>query len=409
MKTIKKTFLLVACAALVLTFAACDKVKSLVSGDEAAAPLAAEAKQQVFPAHIYEVRFSERDLTQNLPGRVDAVRCADVRARVQGVLLERRFEEGKQVQKGQSLFLIDPAEILASKAAAEAQLAAASANLESAQLVFERFQKVIGKGGVSQQDYDNARIAVATAKAGVLQAQAALQTININLGYTEVVAPISGIVGAAQVTEGALVGPAMQSPLAVIQQMDPIYFDFTQSATDQLELRAAIKSGRVEQVDENSVPVELVLADGSVYPYKGKLKFSEVTIDRTTGMYKLRAEFENPEHILLPGMFARARICQGVDKEAILIPQEMLIVGSAGKAMAFVLGENNIVQVRQVLIGEMVGNKFSVKSGLKPGDRLVADGLIQIGMMLRSGPVTIIPLPPEGAAEENAVPAGAEK
>ncbi len=395
---IKKTFLIGACALMAFAVVGCDKSKTENSAAENSA--AAETKQQ-FPAQVLEVRFSERAMVQNLPGRVDAVRSADVRARVPGILLERRFEEGGKVEKGQSLFLIDPAELQADKAAAEATLAAAKIKLESAEIVFNRFQKVIAKGGVSQQDYDDARIAVDSAKAGVLQAEAALRTININLEYTEVVAPISGIIGAAQVTEGALVGPTMTSPLAVIQQMDPINFDFSQSATEQLALRRAIKEGRVEKMDESTVQVELLLEDGTIYSHKGKLKFSEVTIDKTTGMYKLRAEFENPENILLPGMFARARICQGVNKQAILVPQEALIMGAAGKATAFVLDEINTVTPRQVFVEEMVGNQFLIKSGLKPGDRLVTDGLIQIGMMLRRGPVTVIPKPYEAAGTQS--------
>lgn len=394
MKMIKKTFLLSACAAMLFAGTGCEKIKSWFGGD-AGQQTAGTQQQQMFPAHVYNVQFCERKLIQKLPGRINAVRTADVRARVQGILLERRFEEGGRVEKDQSLFLIDPAELQASKAAAEANLAAAKTRLESAELVFARFQKVIDKGGVSQQDFDNARIAVDAAKAGVMQAEAALKTVDINLGYTEVTAPISGIVGAAQVTEGALVSPSMASPLAVIHQLNPIHFDFSQSATEQLALRRAIAEGRVAKIDENAVEVELLLEDGSVYPFKGKLKFSEATIDMTTGMYKLRAEFENPDNILLPGMFARAVVCQGVDKEAILVPQEALIVGAAGKATAFVLAEDNSVQVRQVLLEDMVGDKFSVKSGLKPGDRLVSDGLIQIGMMLRRGPVTIVSMPYE--------------
>ena len=374
----KKTFFAAAFAALAgtLAFTGCDDKKAAAAAPKGPAEVAVT---------IETVNFSEHQMVQELPGRIDAVRLADVSARVTGILLERKFEEGAKVEKDQVLFQIDPAPLQAARDAAAAQVEVAKANLNGAEITFKRFSELLPTGGVSRQNYDDAMIAVDTAKAALLAAEAQLKSAEINLGYATVTAPISGIIGAALVTEGGMVSGNALTKMAVIQQMDPINFDFTRSATSFLELRKAIAAGTVEKIDENTVPVQLVLEDGTVYEHAGKLKFSEVTVDKSTGMYTLRAEFPNPDNLLLPGMFARATLLEGVNKQAILVPQKAVALGTAGKATIFTVGENDMVIPRPITIGKMADGNWTVTDGLKPGDRIVTDGMIAIGMALQQG------------------------
>lgn len=396
--TIKKTFFLSALAALTgtLAFTGCEKKEE-------------KAPQQTgpvsVPVTIQTIAYQEQKIEQELPGRVDAVRLADVSARVTGILLEQKFDEGSKVEKGQVLFQIDPEPLEAARAAAEAQVGVAKANLSGAEITFKRLSELVTTGGVSRQDYDNAMIAVESAKAALKVAEAQLKSAEINLGYASVTAPITGMIGAALVTEGALVSGNALTQMAIIQQMDPINFDFTRSAKDLLELRRAIAEGRVQKIDENTIPVKLILEDGSEYPHAGKFQFSEVTVDKTTGMYTLRAEFPNPDNLLLPGMFARAVLSEGVDKQAILVPQKAVSLGTAGKATIFTVGEGDVVIPRQITIGKMVGENWTVLSGLKPGERIAADGLIAIGMAFRGGPGTIVKAVPATKKAEDAAPA----
>lgn len=356
-----------------LAFSGCDK-----SDGAAAAP----QQPTELPVPVETVAYREREIVYTLPGRVDAVRLADVSARVTGILLERKFEEGAKVEKGQLLFQIDPDPLIAARDAAAADLAGAEAALEGAQITFKRYSELVETGGVSRQSYDDSRVAVDSAKAGVLAAKAALKTAEINLSYAYVTAPITGIIGAALVTEGGIVSGNSLTKMAVIQQMDPINFDFTQSAKSLLELRAAINAGTVKKIDEETVAVKLLLEDGSTYPYAGKLKFSEVTVDKTTGMYKLRAEFPNPDNTLLPGMYARAVLSAGVDKHTIYVPQKAVTLGTAGKATIFVVDGNDMITTRSIQISEMAGTDWIVTDGLKEGERYAATGLIAIGQAL---------------------------
>ena len=376
----QKFFFFAALTALAgtLAFSGCDEKKE----NAATQP----AGPTPVPVTVETVEYRERELVQEFPGRVDAVRLADVSARVTGILLERKFEEGAKVEKGQVLFQIDPDPLLAARDAAAAQLAGAKAQLESAEITFKRYSELVDSGGVSRQDYDNARIAVDSSKAAVLSAEANLKTAEINLGYASVTAPITGVIGAALVTEGGLVSGNALTQMAVIQQMDPINFDFTRSSTNLLELRRAIAAGTVQKLDDDTVAVKLVLEDGSEYPHAGKLKFSEVTVDKATGMYKLRAEFPNPDNLLLPGMYARAVLSEGVDKQAILVPQQAVTLGTAGKASIFVVGEGDKVSTRSIQVGQMLGDSWVVTSGLKAGERYAADGVLAIGQALARNP-----------------------
>ena len=369
--------------------------------------VAAEKKgPQMFPAGVMKLELASRTLKEELPGRVDAVRMAEVRARATGILLERKFVEGDSVKKGQELFRIDPAELEATLDSARASLASAKTSLESAEIIFKRMSELAPVGGVSQQEYDNARIAVASAKAGVLGNEAAVKNAEIALGYATVVSPIDGVIGEAFETEGALVSAAQATKLATVRQMDPVYFDFSQSGKKQLELRRAVKEGRAELLG-GDVKVVLLLEDGTEYAHAGTLKFSDISVDATTGMFKLRAEFPNPEHTLLPGMFARAVLVEGVDKHSILVPQKAVTRGTAGKATIFKLDKDDFVRVQPIEAKEMDENgNWVVTGGLEAGDRIVTDGIIQIGMMLPAGPVKIIPQDPNGPT---VMPGAAEK
>ena len=402
----QKFFFFAALTALAgtLAFSGCDEKK------ENAAPQ--PAGPTPVPVTVETVEYRERELVQEFPGRVDAVRLADVSARVTGILLERKFEEGAKVEKGQVLFQIDPDPLLVARDAAAAQLAGAKAQLESAEITFKRYSELVNSGGVSRQDYDNARIAVDSSKAAVLSAEANLKTAEINLGYASVTAPITGIIGAALVTEGGLVSGNALTQMAVIQQMDPINFDFTRSSTNLLELRRAIAAGTVQKLDDDTVAVKLVLEDGSEYPHAGKLKFSEVTVDKATGMYKLRAEFPNPDNLLLPGMYARAVLSEGVDKQAILVPQQAVTLGTAGKASIFVVGEGDKVSTRSIQVGQMLGDSWVVTSGLKAGERYAADGVLAIGQALARNPEgvkAVAPAPADAAPAEAGAPVPAAK
>lgn len=391
-----KSFFVTALAALAGTFAftGCDEKKAADQMPKGPAEVAAT---------VETVKFEEVKIVRELPGRFDAVRLADVSARVTGVLLERKFEEGGTVEQGEVLFQIDPAPLQAARDAAAAQVEVAKANLNGAEITFKRYSDLIKTGGVSRQNYDDAMIAVDTAKATLLAAEAQLKSAEINLSYASVTAPISGIIGAAFVTEGGMVSGNALTKMAVIRQLDPINFDFTQSATALLELRKAIAAGTVEKIDGDSIPVKLVFDDGSVYEHTGKLKFTEVSVNEETGMYTLRAEFPNPDNLLLPGMFARAVLEEGVNKQAILVPQKAVSLGTAGKATIFTIDENDMVRPRSIQIGKMEGDSWTVKEGLKPGDRIAADGLIAIGMALsqsgEAGVKIVAPKTEEKAAE----------
>src|SRR5688572_7483984 len=259
-------------------------------------------------------------VTNELPGRIDAIRVAQVRARVAGILQKRVFVEGADVKAGETLFEIDPAPFKANFASAQASVAKAEASLKQARAVAERFKSLIAAEAISRQEYDNAIAAAQEDEAEVQVAKAAVTTATLNLGYATVTAPISGRIGRAVVTEGALVGQNETTPLATIQQIEPVYFDFAQSSTDVLRLRRALESGAVKSVAPGAAQVTLLLEDGSVYQHPGKSLFSDITDDPNTGMLALRAEFPNPERLLLPGMFARGRVEQAVNEDAITAP-----------------------------------------------------------------------------------------
>jgi membrane fusion protein (multidrug efflux system) len=345
-------------------------------------------------------------LTTELPGRIDPVNVAQVRARVDGVVLHREFRQGAEVKAGDLLFQIDPAPFQAAYDSANASLAKAEASLTSAQQLADRYQPLIKIHAVSKQDFDNAVSAAAQAKADVLAAKAALETATINLGYTKVTSPIDGRIGAALVTEGALVSQSAATEMAVVQQLNPIYFDFTESSTEGLKLRQALAAGKLKSIVPGEAKVTLLLEDGTTYPHPGKLLFSDITVDPTTGMITLRAEFPNPDDLLLPGMFARARMEQAVDRNAITVPQRGVTYGSDGRPSVMVVTTNQVAEVRPVTVSSALGNQWIITSGLQAGDQVILSGLQKVKPGMTVKPV---PFVDEATNAPAAGSAGAEK
>lgn len=341
-------------------------------------------------------------IVNELPGRLEATRIAEVRARVAGIVLQRAFREGSDVKAGQLLFKIDPAPFQADYNSAKANLERDEANLYQARMLAERYEPLVKANAVSKQEYDNAVASYKQAQAAVSATRAALDRAKLSLDYATVTAPISGRIGRALVTEGALVGQGEVTPLAVIQRLDPVYANFTQSVAQLSQLRAAFDSGKIKQVAPNEARVSLVLDDGSRYPLTGKLLFSDVTVDQSTGQVTLRAEFPNPNNVLLPGMYVRVRVEQGIDEAALTVPQQAVQRGANGDASVYVVGAENKIEPRPVKTGAAVGDRWIVTQGLKPNDVVVVEGFQKV----RPG-AQVKPVPWKPAAEPApAQPAG---
>jgi len=326
--------------------------------------------------------------TVELPGRVNAVREAEVRARATGILMKRLFEEGADVTADQVLFEIDPAPLQASYDSAKASLAKAEATLEQAQAKAKRNDALVKINGVSQQAYEDARASALQSEADELAAKAALETAALNLGYTKVTAPISGRIGKALITEGALASASDATKMAVIRQLDPIYVDFTQSSAEMLKLRRSLESGKIQGVSQKEVKIVLLLEDGTTYTETGRLVFSDISVDENTGSVILRGEFPNPEKILLPGMFVRGRVDVAVEDQAVTVPQRGVSREANGQASVLVVNAQNQVEQRSIQTGSASGDKWIVTSGLQAGDRVVVDGLqkIRVGATVKPVP-----------------------
>ncbi|MFF7707095.1 efflux RND transporter periplasmic adaptor subunit [Pseudomonas sp. NPDC007930] len=367
---------LVSAIALATLLSGCNK--------EQAAPAAAPTPQ----VGVVTLQPRTVNLSSDLPGRTSAYRAAEVRPQVDGIILKRLFKEGSDIKAGQQLYQIDPSTY-------EATLANAQASAEQYRSLANRYRQLIDEQAVSRQEYD-------TAHAQQLQAEAQVKTAQINLRYTKVLAPIDGRIGRSAVTEGALVSNGQTTALATIQQLDPIYVDVTQSYTDMLKLRRALDSGQLQKAGDNAAKVNLKLEDGSQYPLDGKLEFSEVSVDETTGSVTLRAVFPNPDHLLLPGMFVHARLPAGIAQQAILAPQIGVTRDLKGNPTAMVVTADNKVEQRQLKSSRTIGTDVLVEDGLKAGDKVIVEGL----QFVKPG-ATVNPHEAQAAAAANAPAANA--
>jgi membrane fusion protein (multidrug efflux system) len=327
-------------------------------------------------------------LQTELPGRVSALRVAQVRARVSGVVLQRLFREGSEVREGQLLFQIDPAPYRASLDSAEASLAKAQANVAQASAQVERNKPLVEAKAISQQDFTTLLTTQKQAEADLAAAKAAVQTARINLNYASVVAPISGRIGQSLVTEGALANASEATQLAVVQQTSAVYVNFTQSSAEVLRLRKAIAAKQLRAAGDGSVPVRIVLEDGSELPKPGKLLFSDLTVDATSGQITLRAEVPNPDGLLLPGQYVRVRLSQAEAPAAILLPQQAVTRSNQGDSVQ-VVGEGGKPSVRPVKVGSAQNNQWVILDGLKEGDQVIVDGFQK--MMVPGAPVKPVP------------------
>ena len=396
-KVVARSAVLAGAVVLALSLlAACGQKPAEGAGPGAGAPP---------PAEVGVVTVAPRavGLATELPGRLEASRVAQVRARAAGILQKRLFNEGSEVKAGQPLFQIDSAPYQASAASARAVLARAEANLTQAAAQAERYKPLMEANAISKQDFINAVAAQKTAEADVASARAALQTAQINLGYAAVTSPIAGRIGRALVTEGALVGQGEATQLAVVQQINPIYVNFTQSTTDVLRLRKAVESGQYKRAGGDGASVRVVLEDGSVYGSVGKLLFTDLSVDPSSGQVTLRAELPNPAGLLLPGMYVRVRIEQAQAEAGIVVPQQAVTRGSTGDTV-MVVGADGKVAPRPVKIGASVDGQWVVLDGLKTGEQVMVDGFQKLR---GNAPVKAVPWNPAAPGAAGAAPAPA--
>ncbi|MBO0369445.1 efflux RND transporter periplasmic adaptor subunit [Pseudomonas shirazensis] len=347
----------------------------LAGCDSAAKP---DDKAPPAQVRVETVQAQPLAITSELSGRILAPRTAEVRARVAGVLLKRVYREGSDVKQGDVLFLIDPAPFKADLDSARATLARAEATRYQARLQDQRYGELVTDKAVSRQEYDNAHAALLQADAEVAQAKAALDRARLSLGYATVTAPIAGRIGRALVTEGALVGQNESTPLATIQQLNPIHADVTQSTRELTALRRALRAGELSQVGEDQAKATLIQDDGSAYPLPGKLLFSDISVDPSTNQITLRSEFPNPDLDLLPGSYVRVRLEQAVQPRGISVPQRAILRDSAGVAKVMLVDQQAQVVAREVVLGNAQGDRWIVNEGLQPGDRVVIEGLQHI-------------------------------
>jgi membrane fusion protein (multidrug efflux system) len=365
-------------------------------------PAAAGGPPPAIPVGVVTVTPGAVGLVNELPGRTEASRIAQVRARVAGILQRQQFREGSDVRAGQPLFQIDDAPYRAALASAQAAQARAEANVMQTQAQALRYKPLAEAKAISEQEYVAAQAAFKQAEADVASAKAAVQTAQINLGYAAVSSPISGRIGRALVTEGALVGQGEATQLAVVQQIDPLFVNFTQSAAEVMKLRAAIQAGQLKSAGSGAAALRVLLEDGSLYPLPGKLLFSDLSVDATTGQITLRAEVPNPKGALLPGLFVRVQLQQAEAEGAILLPQQAVQLGDRG-ASVLVVGAEGKPTPKPVKLGAAQAGQWVVLGGLQAGDQVIVDGF----QKLRPGAVVKgVPWQPGGAAPA-AAPAAA--
>lgn len=333
---------------------------------------------QAVPVGVITLQSQALTLKKELPGRINAFQIAEIRPQVSGIVQSRLFIEGKRVEQGQSLYQINPATFKAELAASEAAVASAKASIASSKSKATRYSELLKIKAVSQLDFDEADAAYKQATAALLTAEAQLQTAQINLDYSHVSSPISGQISKSNVTVGALVSVNQTTALATVTQLDPIYVDLTQSSNELTKLKKALASGALTVDPTNQTDVELTMEDGSIYPHKGVLQFSEVTVDPSTGSVTLRAQFPNPEKLLLPGMYARASIIEGVKSDAILVPHRGVSRNTKGEPTAMIVNKDNKVESRVLQVDRTVGSNWLVTHGVAAGDKLIIEGLQKI-------------------------------
>jgi membrane fusion protein (multidrug efflux system) len=334
------------------------------------------------------VALQRVELSTELPGRTSAYRVAEIRPQVNGIIQQRLFTEGSDVKAGQLLYQIDPAPFKVAYESAKAALGKAQANLPSIQSRTERYRELLADNAVSQQDYDDAAAAVQQAKAEIEYWKTQVEAARINLNYTRVTAPFGGRIGRTNVRTGTLVTAYQPQPFAVINQLDPIYVDVTQSSAELLRLRRSLETGQLSADGKDRKKVSIILEDGTPYPLEGTLQFADVTVDPTTGSFSLRVVVPNPKHILLPGMFVRAVVQEGVAEQAILVTQQGVSRNPRGEPVALIVDPNDTVQQRALTLDRAIGNQWMVTSGLAPGDRLIVEGMLKVrpGMSVKAVP-----------------------
>ncbi len=342
-------------------------------------------------------------LSTELPGRISAVETSEVRPQISGVIRRRLFTEGAMVRAGQTLYEVEDAPYRAALGTAQGQLGAAQAQINATRLQAQRYGELVRLNAVSKQEADNATGTAAQARANVAAQRSAVEAARVNLNFTRIKAPISGRIGRSLFTAGALVQTGQADPLATIQRTDTVYVDVTQSAAQLLDLKAAMQSGDVTR-GQDSARVQLILPNNQTYPIEGRLQFSEVTVDPTTGAVTLRASFPNPNGMLLPGMYVRAKLVEGTQAKAMLVPQRAVSRDERGNPTVMVVGADNKVAPRVIKTDRTQGDSWIVTSGLKPGDKIVVEG----GMMLRPGAVVKAkPWNPNAKPAQAGAPAGA--
>jgi membrane fusion protein (multidrug efflux system) len=342
---------------------------------------------------IVTIQSKQVVITTELAGRTSANLVAEVRPQVGGIIQKRLFTEGADVKAGQALFQIDPALYQAALDNAKAALSRSEANLSAIRLKAERLRELLVDKAVSQQDYDDASAALKQTQADIQYGKATLETARINLKYTTIIAPISGRIGRSNVTEGALVTAQQPTVLATIQRLDPMYVDVPQSTAEVLRLRRGLKEGRLDQNGANQKKVKLIMEDGAAYPLEGTLQFRDVTVDPTTGSVVLRVVFPNPNGILLPGMFVRAVVQEGVNKQAILIPQQAVSRDPRGNPFTLIVDDKSNVQQRMLTLDRAIGDQWLVSSGLAPGERVIIEGMQKVKP---GAPVKAVPFETSG-------------
>jgi len=383
--------------ALAVVLSACGK-------SEAPAAAAAGGGRPAPEVGVITVAPGDVGLVTELPGRLEASRVAQVRARAAGILQERLFREGSDVKAGQPLFRIDAAPYAAALQSAQAGLARSQANLTQATALAERYAPLVKENAISQQEYASAVAAQKQAEADVAAGRASVQTASITLGYARVTAPISGRIGRSLVTEGALVGQGEATQLAVIQQINPMYVNFTQSAAEVYQLRKAMDSGQLKGAGAQAAAVQVVMEDGSVYEQPGRLLFSDLTVDSTTGQVTLRAEVPNPKGNLLPGLYVRVRLEQAKAGNAITLPQQAVTRSAQGDTVSVVDAEGKIAK-RNVKVGGQQNGRWVILDGLKAGEQVMIDGFQKLQMMPPGTAVKAVPWQAPGSAP--AAPAAA--